>query len=138
MLTYHASEAVWAEEPRAARLAFEGPVRDFPVVLEVDLVLLVDSARPARLAAVDPGGEVAVLVGPDVVLLPVLPAVEQAVEVKLHLGSCAHALLEVSCVIQYMGTSRYRCVNAYTLFLAGGSVWYSFSPSNTSIQKSTK
>jgi hypothetical protein len=111
MLTYHASEAMRAKEPRAARLAFEGPVRDLPVVLEVDPVLLADPARPPRLAAVDPGGEVAVLVGPDVVLLPVLPAVQQAVEVKLHLGSCAHALLEVSWVPE--DQEVYRCVSAY-------------------------
>ena len=87
-----------AEEAGAAGLAVVGAVGDVLGVLEVDL-LLAGAAGPAGLAAVDPGGEVAVLVGPDVALLPpgLLPALDQAVEVELHLRRRAHPLVQVTC-----------------------------------------
>lgn len=93
--TDHAGEAVGAEEPRAAGLALEGPVRDVLGVLEVDLLVIPGPARPPGLAPVDPRRQVAVEVGAHVVHLAVLAAVHQAVEVEAHLGGRADALLKV-------------------------------------------
>ena len=96
-LTDHASEAMGAEEARAAGLALEGPVGDNLCVLQVDLLVLPGSARPPGFAAVDPRGAVAVDVGLYVVGLPVVTAVEQAVEVEFHLSGRADAQLKVPC-----------------------------------------
>jgi hypothetical protein len=97
-LTYHAGESMGAEESGAASLAIFCSVWDVLGVLEVDL-LLAGAAGPAGLAAVDPRGEVAVLVWPDVALLAprLLPAVHEAVEVEQHLRRRAHALVQVTC-----------------------------------------
>lgn len=89
-----------AKEARAASLALEGSVRDILRILQVNLLLLSSTARPSRLAPIDPRRQVAVLVGTDVILLAaLLPAVEQTVEVELHFGSSADTLLHVSCFI---------------------------------------
>ena len=97
-LTYHAGESMGAEEAGAASLAVFCSVRDVLGVLEIDL-LVPGAAGPAGLAAVDPGGEVAVLVWPDVALLAprLLPAVHEAVEVEEHLRGGADALVQVTC-----------------------------------------
>jgi hypothetical protein len=75
---------VWAKESRTASSAKVRPRREVDGVIVIQFS--VGGAGPAGLASVDPRGEVAVLVGPDVVLL----SAGETLEVELELGSGAY------------------------------------------------
>ena len=76
-----------AEEAWAASPAIGRPGREVDVVIEVEVLYVVGGAAPSGLTAVDPRGEVAVLVGPHIVLL----AAGKALGVELELRGSAHA-----------------------------------------------